>query len=140
MFFPDLLLSCIWVRVLRIATSTRRLRQKIHLPYQSLAQHVSRLEQLQQATDILRRISRFVIVARRLEFQMSEIQRLEKNAKTPNSVSSSDIRSDAIASTNGTDAKATSNVTAGALQAQDSEKERTIAKAALSIAELGMVL
>lgn len=71
---------------------------------------------------------------------MSEIQRLEKNAKTPNSVSSSDIRSDAIASTNGTDAKATSNVTAGALQAQDSEKERTIAKAALSIAELGMVL
>ena len=132
MLSPDHPLTCIWVNSPLTSWRTRRLRQKIHPPYQFLAQHVSRLERLRQATDVLRRVSRFVIIARRLEFQMSEIQRLEASAK-------------ALGSTNNTNGSGPSektrpNAVGGIAQNQDGEKERTIAKAALSIAELGKLL
>lgn len=99
----------------------RRLRLKIRVPYHSLRAHVSRLQKLRQASDILRRTSRFVILARRLQLQMTAMDHTataEEPAKS--------ARTEAF------------DVT-GLSTSKDSgdEKERIIAKAALSIAELG---
>jgi conserved oligomeric Golgi complex subunit 5 len=89
-----------------------RLRVKIRVPYHTLQKNVSKLEKLHQASDILRRTARFVVLARRLEAQMSELDTLSADA-----------------------AKKTEAITS--IDDED-EKERTIAKAALTIAELGM--
>jgi hypothetical protein len=93
-----------------------RLRLKIRVPYQSLQGNVNRLHRLQQASDVLRRISRFLVLARRLELQMAELNR-------PND-SSID-----------TPTEPTKSVGPSHEELGD-EKERTIAKAALTIAEL----
>ena len=89
---------------------------KIRVPYQALQGHVNRLHKLQQASDVLRRISRFFILARRLELQMAELNRpLDTPIDTP----------------------AESAKTVGASYEElGDEKERTIAKVALTIAEL----
>lgn len=89
---------------------------KIRAPYRSLQGHVNRLHKLQQASDVLRRISRFLILARRLELQMAELNKpLDTPIDTPTEPSKS----------------------AGApYEESGDEKERTIAKAALTIAEL----
>ena len=92
----------------------QRLRLKIHIPYTSLQTHVTQLQRLQQASDVLRRTARFVILARRLEGQMRDMKMGGEE--------------------NGVDGVITS--TGG----EEDEKERTIAKAALSIAELGQYL
>lgn len=104
--------------------TTHRLRLKIRVPYQSLQTHVSRLHKLQQASDVLRRTSRFVVLARRLQSQMAEIQ--------------NDDRKDGK---EGQTSPTVANVMSfGQGQELEDEKERTIAKAALSIAELGVPL
>jgi hypothetical protein len=91
----------------------RRLRLKIRVPYQTLQSDVVRLEKLHQASDILRRTARFVVLARRLESQMTEL--------------------DAVASA----PPASGRAPTVSLDVQEDEKERTVAKAALTIAELG---
>ncbi|KIM91987.1 hypothetical protein PILCRDRAFT_809983 [Piloderma croceum F 1598] len=95
-------------------TSLDKLRQKIHIPYTSLQTHVTQLQRLQQASDVLRRTARFVVLARRLEGQMRDMKMGGEE--------------------NGVDGVMTS--TGG----EEDEKERTIAKAALSIAELVALL
>lgn len=76
---------------------------------------MNRLYKLQQASDMLRRISRFLILARRLESQMAELNRpLDTSADTPTEPSKSAV----------------------SYEEPGDEKERTIAKAALTIAEL----
>ncbi len=95
---------------------------KSRVPYQSLQINVSRLQKLQQASDVLRRTSRFVILARRLQIQMAE---MESGSSTPDQPLPL-IRSKSDESALGQDL--------------EDGKERTIAKAALSIAELGMFL
>ncbi|SJK97285.1 uncharacterized protein ARMOST_00536 [Armillaria ostoyae] len=102
--------------------SLEKLRVKIRVPYQSLQTNVSRLQKLQQASDVLRRTSRFVILARRLQIQMAEI---ESGSSTPDQPSPL-IRSKSDESALGQDL--------------EDGKERTIAKAALSIAELVSLL
>ncbi|KAG6886258.1 hypothetical protein C0993_006668 [Termitomyces sp. T159_Od127] len=99
----------------------RRLRLKIRVPYQSLRVHVSRLQKLRQASDILRRTSRFVTLARRLQLQMTAVEHTSTDEEPAKSVKVE-----------------TFDVT-GLSTSKDSgdEKERNIAKAALSIAELG---
>ncbi|KAJ6497874.1 Golgi transport complex subunit 5-domain-containing protein [Mycena sanguinolenta] len=94
--------------------SLDKLRLKVRVPYQSLKTSVSRLQRLQQASDVLRRTSRFVVLARRLQNQMTEI-----SSENPDPIAKSQI-----------------NV----LGDPEDEKERTIAKAALSIAELVALL
>ncbi|KAG6862317.1 hypothetical protein C0995_016015 [Termitomyces sp. Mi166 len=96
------------------------LRLKIRVPYQSLRAHVLRLQKLQQASDVLRRTSRFVILARRLQLQMAAMERTTIPEEPVKSVKAE-----------------TSNATGlhTSVDSQD-EKERTIAKTALSIAEL----
>ena len=93
-----------------------RLRNKIHIPYTSLQSHVTRLQRLQQAGDVLRRTARFVVLARRLE---SQVRDMKKDGTDPTIKRES--RSNSV------------DVTT----LEDDGKERTIAKAALSIAELG---
>ncbi len=105
-----------------------RLRLKIRVPYQSLQTHVSKLERLQQASDILRRTSRFVILARRLELQLAEMNK----ADGPEPESTKAKPQTNGTSTSGPGTRADTPVT---LESED-EKERAIAKAALTIAEL----
>ena len=91
---------------------------KIRAPYLSLQGHVNRLHKLQQASDVLRRISRFLILARRLELQMTELNKpLDTSVDTPTEPSKS---------------------IGVSYEEPGDEKERTIAKAALTIAELSL--
>lgn len=121
------------IRATRRTTTHRihyRLRRKISIPYQSLNTSLSRLQKFQQASDVLRRTSRFVVLARRLEGQMTEMD----------GVSSAELSYQTSGANSSTTPKASdSSATLGASILGDSgdEKERTIAKAALSIAELG---
>jgi hypothetical protein len=102
-------------------TSTR-LRLKIRVPYQTLAGHVSRLQRLQLASVVLRRTARFVIVARRLEFQMAE---------TNKAIGAGTGAGGEKVSVNGKEVNGAGD------DGNEGDKERNIAKAALSIAELG---
>ncbi|KAJ7124926.1 Golgi transport complex subunit 5-domain-containing protein [Mycena epipterygia] len=102
-------------------SSLDKLRLKVRVPYESLHTNVARLQKLQQASDVLRRTSRFVVLARRLQNQMTEMDiNSNENPGTPPTKSESQLN----------------------LLGQDpeDEKERTIAKAALSIAELVALL
>ncbi|KAF9264225.1 hypothetical protein L218DRAFT_1028995 [Marasmius fiardii PR-910] len=99
-------------------TSVDKLRLKIRPPYQSMQENVTRLQKFQQASDILRRTSRFVVLARRLTSQMSEMETLPSEEYPLTSSQRGVIPSGDI----------------------EDEKERTIAKAALSIAELVALL
>lgn len=84
--------------------------------------HVSRLYTLHQASDVLRRASRFVILARRLQVQMNEMNdKVDREDKSTIQIDSQDT-----------------SVPAQNMRIED-EKERAIAKAALSIAELGVL-
>lgn len=93
-----------------------RLRVKVHIPYETLQSLVTRLQQFQQASDVLRRTSRFVILARRLQVQMKEIQEQKGSDRDP--------MDDLV------------SATIGHGKDIEDDKERAIAKAALSIAEL----
>ncbi|KAI0823334.1 Golgi transport complex subunit 5-domain-containing protein [Trametes gibbosa] len=118
-------------------SSLEKLRLKIRVPYQSLQKHVSKLERLQQASDILRRTSRFVILARRLELQLAEMNKAD--VPEPEGVNSAKVKhqsNGAAATSAGLGPRADTPV---ALESED-EKERAIAKAALTIAELTALL
>ncbi|KAG5646264.1 hypothetical protein DXG03_003860 [Asterophora parasitica] len=107
-------------------SSLEKLRLKIRVPYQSLQANVSRLQKLQQASDVLRRTSRFVVLARRLQVQMVDMDdrsTAQGSADKPARVQISDPTG-----------------TLAPVQDLEDEKERTIAKAALSIAELVALL
>ncbi|GLB37263.1 putative golgi transport complex subunit 5 [Lyophyllum shimeji] len=106
-------------------SSLEKLRQKIRVPYQSLQSNVSRLQRLQQASDVLRRTSRFVVLARRLQIQMADMD---------NSSSADVKRASAKTETSHADGLLTHG------HDLEDEKERVIAKAALSIAELVALL
>ncbi|KAF5351759.1 hypothetical protein D9756_007411 [Leucocoprinus leucothites] len=105
--------------------SADKLRAKIHTPYESLQTHVLRLHKLHQASDVLRRTSRFVILARRLQAQMDEMNdRPDGDDKTASQMDGQ-----------------TMSVSANAQNMDvEDEKERAIARAALSIAELVSLL
>ncbi|KIJ39463.1 hypothetical protein M422DRAFT_210357 [Sphaerobolus stellatus SS14] len=101
-----------------VTLSLEKLRQKIRIPYQNLEGHVTRLQRLHLALDVLRRTARFVIVARRLEFQMSEMEKASEAEKKTGEAGK----------------------TKEELIGDEGEKERNLAKAALSIAELTLLL
>ncbi|KAJ4494041.1 Golgi transport complex subunit 5-domain-containing protein [Lentinula edodes] len=104
-----------------------KLRRKISVPYHSLHISLSRLQKFQQASDILRRTSRFVILARRLEGQMAEMDGLNRiNGFSDPKPSETAAQMNSSTSTSGT----------GILGDTGDDRDRTIAKAALSIAEL----
>jgi hypothetical protein len=86
------------------------------VPYQALQANVARLQRIQQANDALRRTARFAVLAKRLEAQMNEL------GGYANAGSGREKRAGIGAN--------------GPLGDHQEDKERTIAKAALSIAEL----
>ncbi|KAG8904488.1 hypothetical protein FRB99_001664 [Tulasnella sp. 403] len=110
-----------------LSSSLEKLRLKIRVPYQNLSSLVIRLQRLQLASDVLRRTSRFVLVARRLEFQMNELSKTNPSTTTSNGKSSM-----------GAKVVVPSGSTASLDEAfgPEGDRERTVAKAALSIAEL----
>ena len=107
-----------------------RLRTKVRVPYQSLQANVTKLERIQQANDILRRMSRFVILTRRLELQLTEMSKGEGiDVETPTmakGVNGSPRPADG----------ASIDPTHGLAGELEDEKERVITKAALTVAEL----
>ncbi|KAI0769620.1 Golgi transport complex subunit 5-domain-containing protein [Trametes elegans] len=116
-------------------SSLEKLRHKIRVPYQSLQKHVSKLERLQQASDILRRTSRFVILARRLEMQLAEMNKAD-STETERSGSAKPRVQTSGASPVSSGATARADTP---LEGED-DKERAISKAALTIAELTALL
>jgi len=108
------------IRLLHISThvSYPSLRVKVHVPHETLQTLVTRLRRFHQASDVLRRTSRFVILTRRLQVQMNEIQGI----KTSDNKLGDELATATLA--HGKDIA--------------DEKERAIAKAALTIAELGL--
>ncbi|TCD65087.1 hypothetical protein EIP91_003096 [Steccherinum ochraceum] len=107
-----------------------KLRLKIHAPYQSLQKHVNKLERLQQASEILRRTSRFVILTRRMEVQLAEMDKAEAAEKDNDGARKSD---------GATTIKPSVTSTSITSETED-DRERAIAKAALTIAELSALL
>ena len=106
-----------------------------------LTSHVTRLERLQQASDILRRTSRFVVLLRRLQVQLAEMDRAaDSTPSAPDLTSPSGSKSPKL--THGRErTDSLSTVTGvGGNDNEEDEKERTIAKAALSIAELSQLI
>jgi len=118
-------------------TSLEKLRLKIRAPYHSLNNHVSKLERLQQASDILRRTSRFVTLARRLELQLAEMDKAEASETKQLPPRKDSIKG---SKTNGKELNGARNDSLASLAGNEDEKERTIAKAALTIAELTSLL
>lgn len=114
---------------------------KIRVPYQTLLSHVTRLERLQQASDILRRTSRFVVLTRRLQVQLAEMDKAAE--ATPSAIeskiSSNGLKSSELSNSEqirrSSDSLNTLVGTAGIPNEED-DNQRAIAKAALSIAEL----
>ena len=88
--------------------------------------NVRRLQRLQQASDVLRRTSRFTTLAKRLQTQMAEVGDGSTGAVSQPKASESKINSAALdgrrSATPGLD--------------HEGEKERSLAQAALTIAEL----
>ncbi|CAG7854281.1 Conserved oligomeric Golgi complex subunit 5 Short=COG complex subunit 5; AltName: Full=Component of oligomeric Golgi complex 5 [Serendipita indica DSM 11827] len=115
-----------------ISGSVNRLRSKLSIPYGALQAHVARLQKLQVASDVLRRVSRFFMISRRLEAQMAALEQASTsnmNVSKPTTPASP---------TNGSSTPTTASIS-GVIEgneAVDKERERTIIKAALSIAEI----
>ncbi|KAJ7078893.1 Golgi transport complex subunit 5-domain-containing protein [Mycena belliarum] len=103
-------------------SSLDKLRLKVRVPYQSLQTNVARLQKLQQASDVLRRTSRFVVLARRLQNQMADMEVNNSGGPADATPKKSDSQLNLLG------------------QDPEDEKERTIAKAALTIAELVALL
>ncbi|KAG8858013.1 hypothetical protein FRB96_005504 [Tulasnella sp. 330] len=110
--------------LVELSSSLEKLRLKIRVPYQNLSALVTRLQRLQLAADVLRRTSRFVLLARRLEFQMNEFAKAGAAATNGKSIAT----------------PPTARSSAGSVVEEgigpEGDRERNIAKAAISIAEL----
>ncbi|KAH9166239.1 Golgi transport complex subunit 5-domain-containing protein [Lactarius sanguifluus] len=108
-------------------SSLEKLRQKFRTPYQIMQASVKRLQRLQQVSDVLRRTSRFTTLAKRLQTQMAELgdgaDGVGARPKAPPSSAALDGRRSA---TPGLD--------------YEGERERSLAQAAVTIAELGDLL
>ncbi|KAI0697261.1 Golgi transport complex subunit 5-domain-containing protein [Cytidiella melzeri] len=121
--------------------SLDKLRAKIRTPYQILSTHVTRLERLQQASDILRRTSRFVVLTKRLQMQLSEMDRagdIAFSASESKTIASGSKSSDLTNGDGGRKSTDSLSTLAGTVvgSLEEDDKERVIAKAALTIAEL----
>lgn len=101
---------------------------------------MTRLERLQRASDILRRTSRFVVLTRRLQVQLAEMDRAEATpSASENKLSLNGARSPDLANGEPTRRSSDSLSTmagTGGIPSEEDDNQRAIAKAALSIAEL----
>ncbi|KAH8993456.1 Golgi transport complex subunit 5-domain-containing protein [Lactarius akahatsu] len=108
-------------------SSLEKLRQKFRNPYQTMQASVKRLQRLQQVSDVLRRTSRFTTLAKRLQTQMTELGDGANGAGAqPKAPPSSAVLDGRRSATPGLD--------------YEGERERLLAQAAVTIAELGDLL
>ncbi|KAL5528268.1 hypothetical protein ACEPAF_7404 [Sanghuangporus sanghuang] len=114
-----------------VTASQEKIRTKVRVPCASISILAKRMARLQCAADALRRTARFVILARRLDGQMAELTRLSASED-----SSPVVNGKKAASGN---KHAVTRNRAESL-GSETEKERAIAKAALTIAELSALL
>lgn len=109
-----------------VESSVDRLRRKISMPYAELSSSLERLVKLQRASDLARRASRFVTLARRLDAQMVDLNMANTTARngavTPNGA----LPSTSLPSIDGIDKAVASD-----------SGERALSEAALTLAELG---
>ncbi|GAB1524419.1 hypothetical protein RhiTH_007573 [Rhizoctonia solani] len=124
------LLSSVRQGINELTQSLDRLRLKVHVPYETLAGLFFRLQKLRQAADVLRRTSRFVALARRLELQMKEIESGISASTSSKHVTSGNSRESIDSTAPGS----------GAGAEDGNAKERAVARAALSVAELSSLL
>lgn len=110
-----------------VESSADRLRRKIALPYETLSTSLTRLAKLQGASDLARRASRFVVLARRLDVQMADLNAANTRASQTR--------------TNGTTSGRTTPNGVMSKDAGDRDGgERALSEAALTLAELGMYM
>ena len=109
-----------------VEASVARLQKKIAEPYEVLDGALGRLERLQRAAELCRRVARFVTLAKRLEGQMQQFEREE----------------DAVAGAGSTETptKAASSLGKSISSTRQERRERALAEAALTLAELDSVL
>jgi hypothetical protein len=96
------------------------------VPYQSMQINVVRLQRLQLVSDVLRRTSRFVLVAKRLQTQMAELSDEGTSDSPKPEARNNGMPGDKL----GGRRSATPGLEG------EGDKERTLAQAALSVAEL----
>ncbi|KAL5507113.1 hypothetical protein ACEPAH_6569 [Sanghuangporus vaninii] len=133
-----------------VTASQEKIRTKVRVPCTSISILAKRMARLQCAADALRRTSRFVVLARRLDGQMTELTRLSaseatdsspvvngKNASSGNKHAVAQNRAESGARTSIFESRSSDDV---AGLGSETEKERAIAKAALTIAELSALL
>lgn len=108
-----------------VESSADRLRRKIALPYETLSTSLTRLAKLQRASDLARRASRFVVLARRLDVQMADLNAANTRASQTRTNGTTSGRT----TPNGVMSKDTGERDGG---------ERALSEAALTLAELGM--
>lgn len=111
-----------------VESSIDQLRRKVRQPYESLQKQVTRLQRIHHANNALRRIGRFFVLEKRLETLAEELTRYELGA--------------ARMSEGERDRPKDAGAIDGARLSTESheEKGRVIAKAALTITELGALL
>ncbi|KAI0062836.1 hypothetical protein BV25DRAFT_1824872 [Artomyces pyxidatus] len=120
-------LSAVRAGLDELDASLEKLRLKISVPYHTMQANVRRLQRLQQVSDVVRRTSRFTVLAKRLQTQMAD---LGDDADAPKSAS------------NNVEIKATGSTADGGRRSStpgfdlEGERERTLAQAALSVAEI----
>lgn len=107
--------------------SVARLQKKISEPYEVLDAALGRLERLQRAAELCRRVARFVTLAKRLEGQMASFDR-EDLDHPPDHLQ------------NGEDGMSKSALAKSISATRQERKERALAEAALTLAELDGVL
>ncbi|ETW80568.1 hypothetical protein HETIRDRAFT_476235 [Heterobasidion irregulare TC 32-1] len=112
-------------------TSLAKLRSKIRDPYQALQANVTRLQRLQQVSDALRRTSRFVMLAKRLQAQMADLG---------DGLETAPERGTASETKTGRPSLDGGRRSATPALDLEGEKERTLAQAALSVTELSDLL
>ena len=114
-----------------VESSVDRLRRKIASPYITLSTSLERLAKLQKASDLARRASRFVTLARRLDIQMSELNAANTKA--------SQQKTTAINGSSSTDAIVRGvGTTKEVTERMNDNGERALSEAALTLAELGI--
>ncbi|WWC86312.1 uncharacterized protein L201_001185 [Kwoniella dendrophila CBS 6074] len=107
-----------------LSNSIDKLHNKINTPYSNLSLLVKRQKTLSLLNDLTRRSVRFVLLARRLESQLQKI----------NQISSSSSSTSTVAVSNGNFSEKDK------VQIVEGERERELSKAALSVAELDLLL
>ncbi|KAL5523935.1 hypothetical protein ACEPAG_8108 [Sanghuangporus baumii] len=133
-----------------VTASQEKIRMKVRVPCASISILAKRMARLQCATDALRRTARFVVLARRLDGQMAELTRLSasettdsspvvngKNATSGNKEVVARNRAESDVRTSISESRSSDDV---AGLGSETEKERAIAKAALTLAELAALL